>query len=243
MKAICHIARASVMAALLGLGLIGCNREAAEHHLALYHGTVLKLEGKEYRPVATTVVAVPGRLQVRLAKHRRDAALSRLQELGLALEGDPGAGPVHVVVPEGFETQWHQALSLEPAFANIALADPHSARGIRPGRKPAPPGPPPASVVERLKREEFERIEGAGGMRITLPTTGANAVVHQQLASVRSDGCRRLAPQFPDQYECTTRLKVRSCLGDCDPSLEDALDDAKRIFITWDNVHGQWVSL
>ena len=242
MKAFGHIARALGMAGAFGWALSGCGRDAAGKAPVHYLGRVLQVDGREYAPRPGTAVAIPGRLRVRLLEHRRDAALERLEELGLSLEGDPTAGPVHVVVPEGFETQWHQALSTEPAFANIALADPGVARAMHPTHKPAPPGPPPASVVERLKREEFDRIEKSGGMRITLPATGASAIVHQQLASVRYDGCRRLPPQYPDEYECGTRLKVRSCLGDCDPSRAEALDDAKRIFIVWDHWRGEWAS-
>ncbi|GAB6195770.1 hypothetical protein [Lysobacter xanthus] len=229
------------IAAALGGALTGCRGEAPEPPPVQYRGTVLQVDGRAYARNATTAVRVPGRLQVRLLPHRRDAALARLKALGLSSEGDP-AGVLQVVVPEGFEAQWHQALSTEPAFANIALADPDIARAIGPGARPAPPGPPPASVVERLEREEFEAIEAAGGTRLTLTATGASAIVHQQLANVRSDGCERLPPQFPDQYECSTTLKVRSCLGDCDPSLEEPLDDAKRIFIAWDNVRGEWVN-
>lgn len=242
MSAVRSISHAVSLAVALGCALAGCDGEVTHERGVHYRGTVLEVDGTPYARSPATTVPVPGRLQVRLLPHRREAALARLQALGLALEGDPAGGVVQVVVPEGFETQWHQALSTEPEFANIALADPAIARGIRPGPRPAPPGPPPAAVVERLKREEFEMIEAAGGTRITLTATGASAVVHQQLASVRSDGCRRLPPHFPDEYECSTSLKVRQCLGDCDPSLEDTLDDAKRIFIAWDNVRGQWVS-
>lgn len=229
------------MAAALACALAGCHREQPDPQPVQYRGNVLQVDGKAYARNAATAIRVPGRLQVRLVPHRRDAAFARLKALGLSSEGDP-TGVLQVVVPEGFETQWHQALSTEPAFANIALADPGGARAIGSGARPAPPGPPPASVVERLKREEFEAIEAAGGTRLTLTATGASVIVHQQLASVRSDGCERLPPQFPDQYECSTVLKVRSCLGDCDPSREEALDDAKRIFIAWDNVRGEWVN-
>lgn len=169
------------------------------------------------------------------------------------LDGDPAAGMVHVVVPAGFETQWRRALAMEPAFVNIALAQVNQpvptastwsqhARRHHVGRTPAPAGGPPASVVERLTRAQYAAIEQAGGMPITLTATGASAMVHQQLAHVSADGCRRLPPQFPDEYECGTHLKVRSCLGACDPAQEAALDDAKRIFIAWDDVRGEWVN-
>lgn len=106
---------------------------------------------------------------------------------------------------------------------------------------PVPDGEPPADVVRKLTYEMYEQLEAAGGMPMTLSATGASAVVHTQLAEVVPEPCKQLPGAKPGEYECSVLLKVRSCLGNCDPSDEEALDDAKRIYIRWDP-SGKWVS-
>lgn len=252
MKTWRYIARWFGYTVALATMLAGCGGGPVDNEFVRYRGTTLQVEGNDYPLDGAASVSVPGRLQVRLAASRREAAVARLRDFGLSLEGDPAAGTVRVVVPEGYETQWRQALSMEPAFVDIVLANADTpvagasteqaaAHADAERGEPMPSTPPSASVVERLTREMFEEFEEAGGIAVALPTHGAGAVVHQALAGVQATGCRRLPEQLPLDYECTVDLKVRSCLGDCDPARAEALDDAKRIGIRWDAAEGEWV--
>jgi hypothetical protein len=233
--------------ALLAMALCaGCSRDSRDNDYVHYSGRSLEVEGVEYPAEAADFAPAKGRVLVTPKEGQQAAAVALLARYGLPLAGTTQRGILVATVPEGFEFQWATALSRAAPVAFSTTDDPVSPMAVvseaasPAAGAPVPAGEPPADVVRKLTYEMYAKLEAAGGVPLTLTATGASAVVHMQLADVEKESCKQLPGAKPGEYECGVLLKVRSCLGECDPSGEDALDDAKRIDIRWDP-SGKWV--
>ncbi|GAB3383902.1 hypothetical protein [Lysobacter fragariae] len=245
-----RVSRPCLAALLLAIAFsTGCSRDPRDNDFVHYSGTSLEVEGVDYpRAAKPEFQPARGRVLVTPKEDQRAAAIAVLQRYGLPLAGTTKGGILVATVPEGFEFQWMDALSRNAPILTTATDDPVTPFAIEPEAAavpastgvPVPDDEPPADVVRRLTYEMYEKLEAAGGVAIQSTATGNTAVVHMQLADVQKESCKRLPGSKPGEYECGVLLKVRSCLNLCDPSGEEALNDAKRIDIRWDP-SGKWV--
>jgi hypothetical protein len=224
----------------------GCSRDSRENDYVHYSGRSLQVEGVDYLPESVDFEPAGGRVLVTPKEGQQAEVVALLARYGLPLAGTTQQGVLVATVPEGFEFQWANALTHAAAVASASTDDPMSPTALVAAAAPpaagvpVPDGEPPADVVRKLTYEQYAEMEAAGGTPLTLTATGATFVVHMQLADVQKDGCKQLPGAKPGEYECGVLLKVRSCNGDCDPSGEEPLNDAKRIDIRWDP-SGKWV--
>ncbi|WP_440222959.1 hypothetical protein ACQQ2N_18055 [Dokdonella sp. MW10] len=230
---------------------VGCSSDPRNNDAVRYSGASLRVDGNDYPRETTPSRVAKGRVLVTPKQGEQDAVTSLLARYGLSLAGTTARGVLVVIVPEGFELQWSSAFSnassvtfattddvgMPAALASVPAAPPKPAPVAK--GKPVPEGGPPLSVVRKLTYEMYEDFESKGGVPLTLTATGKSAVVHMELADVTVESCRVRRADV-GEFECGVLLKVRSCLGDCNPSREEALDDAKRMIVRWDP-SGKWV--
>ena len=219
-----------------------------------YSGNALRVEGVDYpRDLDSGGSYARGHILVTPKEGEHDDAVAALARYGLTVTGTTDKGVLVATVPEGFEWQWQAALSNTPSvrftatddatssIAQTAVAATPASTETSADGAPVPEGEPPADEVRRLTHELYAEMETAGGAQLTQTATDTAFVVRTQLADVQPDGCKQLPGANPGEYSCSVLLKVRSCNGaGCDPSNEEALDDAKRINIRWDP-SGKWM--
>lgn len=100
---------------------------------------------------------------------------------------------------------------------------------------PVPPEGPSPEVVSALMFSQYEQIEKAGGMPVTLTATGKSTVLHPKLYQARTDSCRRVPQSLPMDYECHLMIQLSLAADGSDPSWK-----GERLFVTWDSVKGEW---
>ena len=227
----------------------GCGRNSSDNAYVHYSGSTLDVEGESYAREKIDFKPGPGRVLVTPKEGEREAAVALLARYGLPLIGTTPNGVLVATVPEGFEFQWARALSraapveftnTDEANAPVAVVDESAPAVAVAAGVPVPDGGPSAAVVSALTHRMYEKIEADGGMPLTLTATGATRGVHVKLADVAVASCEQRPRAKPGEFECGVRLKVRSCFDNCDPSEEEALDDAKRIRVRWDP-SGEWM--
>lgn len=100
---------------------------------------------------------------------------------------------------------------------------------------PVPAEGPPPEVVSALMFTQYERIEKAGGLPVTLTATGKSMVLHPKLYQARTDSCVAY-PQAPrGEYECHLTIQLSLSADGSDPSWK-----GERLHVEWDAVEGKW---
>jgi hypothetical protein len=130
--------------------------------------------------------------------------------------------------------RWFVALA---ALASCACGD-----GAVPGEPsasatlvPVPAGEPPADVVRALLFEQYDEINKAGGLPVTMTATGQSLVIKPTLYEARVEQCRPVPQAKPGDFECSLIILLSLQPGDGKPS-----EQGERLFITWDAARGRW---
>lgn len=101
---------------------------------------------------------------------------------------------------------------------------------------------PPEDVLRKFMFKAYEKMDGAGGVPVTVTATGRSGKVRVKLYEVRKTGCRlidipSIAP--PGKFECSVKLKVKMWWdGQREP--REPGDDNKRIAVIQDD-RGNWL--
>jgi len=131
-----------------------------------------------------------------------------------------------------------QGVAPQQSTAKNATASGPSSRAPSPSGAPAgkpAPGEPPEDVLLRFQRQEYDEINRAGGMRVTVSATGREIVLKPKLYSGRKDYCRPVPREPEGSYECGLDLMVTLREGDTKPGKH-----GERQFVHWDGVAGEW---
>lgn len=236
--------------------LAGCGGAPQGNEHVQYKGTALVVQGNTFEREATLDppgTDLPGRVVVQPDENNMDDALVLIERYGLPLEGRSSQGWLLVKVPVGFEKQWAAALSAELGGRSTATTDsaqsPTAAVAVAAAAEeaddaeavgPVPDEEPSAADVRRIVIDTYERLEGAGGLPVTLTATGQSAVVHSKVFDVRKQSCNRPPGAKPGEWECEAELMMGVCTGDCDPSDEEPLPKGERVSIRWDSSEGRF---
>lgn len=100
---------------------------------------------------------------------------------------------------------------------------------------PLPSEEPSAEVVSKLAFQEYDAIEKAGGLPITVTATGKSMVLHPRLYEARKDSCHRLPQSLPYEYECDLMIRLSLAPDGSDPSWQGS-----RLEVKWDSIQGEW---
>jgi hypothetical protein len=100
--------------------------------------------------------------------------------------------------------------------------------------KPAP-GEPPEDVLIAIKTAEYEQINKAGGMPVTVTASGRSAVLRPKIWSAKKDAPCRAVPRHVDTFECSLNMMVTLREGDNKPGKH-----AERLYVHWDGTKGEW---
>jgi hypothetical protein len=100
--------------------------------------------------------------------------------------------------------------------------------------KPAP-GEPPEDVLIAIKKAEYEQINKAGGMPVTVTASGRGAVLKPKIWSAKKDAPCRAVPRQSDTFECSLDMMVTLREGDNKPGRH-----AERVYVHWDGANGEW---
>jgi len=99
-----------------------------------------------------------------------------------------------------------------------------------------PPGEPPEDVIIRIKKSEYDAINAAGGMPVTVTASGRSTVLKPKIWSAKKVEPCRLQPRGPEgEYECSLDMMVTFREGDNKPSKH-----SERVAVYWDGVAGKW---
>jgi hypothetical protein len=115
-----------------------------------------------------------------------------------------------------------------------APSTPSSKAAANQGLKPVP-GEPPEDVLIAIKKAEYEQINKAGGMPVTVTASGRSAVLKPKIWSARKDAPCRTVPRQPDTFECSLNMMVTLREGDTTPGKH-----AARVHVHWDGAKGEW---
>ena len=236
--------------------LAACGNDPAGNAHVEYDGQTLVVDGTAYEREATfdpPGTDLPGRLVVQPADEKADEALALVERYGLVLEGRSKEGWLLVKVPDGYEMQWAAAFTMQlgaPSSATIdsaqaptpvAVATPQNA-DLAANAVPIPEGEPSEADVRRIITEQYEQIDKAGGLPVTMTATGQSAVLRGKVFEARKESCRKLPGAEPGEWECSANLMVGLCSGDCDPAKEEPLQHAERVYIRWNSEQGRFTS-
>lgn len=94
--------------------------------------------------------------------------------------------------------------------------------------KPAP-GEPPEHVLVAIKTAEYEQINKAGGMPLTVTASGRSTVLKPKVWSARKNGPCRAMPGYVNTFECSLDMMVTLREGDTRPGKH-----AERVHVHWD---------
>jgi hypothetical protein len=100
--------------------------------------------------------------------------------------------------------------------------------------KPAP-GEPPEDVLIAIQMAEYEQINKAGGMPVTVTASGGSAVLKPKIWSAKKDAPCRAMPRHVDTFECSLNMMVTLREGDNEPGKH-----AERLYVQWDGTKGEW---
>lgn len=100
---------------------------------------------------------------------------------------------------------------------------------------PVPAEGPPPEVVSALMFAQYEAIEKAGGMAVTLTATGKSMVLHPKLYQARTDSCIPYPRSTRGEYECHLTIQLSLSADGSDPSWK-----GERLHVEWDAVKGKW---
>lgn len=250
-----RIGPACVWIAVLIL-LAGCGNDPAGNAHVEYDGQTLVVDGTAYQREATfdpPGIDLPGRVVVQPVEEKTDDALALVERYGLVLEGRSKEGWLLVKVPSGYEMQWATAFTMQLGAPSSATTD--SAQSPTPvvaaaprsedlaaARTPVPDEEPSEADVRRIITENYELIDKAGGLPVTMTATGQSMVLRGKVFEARKESCRQLPRAEPGEWECTADLMVGMCSGDCDPSLEEPSPKGERVFIRWDPELGRFTA-
>ena len=232
----------------LGLCLLllaACGSDGPEGNAFVqYDGRTLTVEGKPYEPadVDKANPTLPGRVVVAVDGETDPQALDMVARYGLEGEGRSREGWLLLKVPEGFESQWAAALTMQSRGRFFASTDTVSAPTALFGPvgktavtgAVAPTGEPSADDVKRAFFDRYERLDAAGGLPVTMTASGTSTVLRAKLFDARKESCSQLPRAAPGDWRCDAVLTMAICSGDCDPSLEEPSPNGERIDIRWD---------
>ena len=103
--------------------------------------------------------------------------------------------------------------------------------------KPVPAEEPSESDIVDILESQYERINDAGGMPVTVTASGNSMVLKPKIWEAHKDEpCRPLPQSDPGEYECSLNLMMTMREGDNKPGKH-----AERVFVSWDEVEGEWV--
>lgn len=109
-------------------------------------------------------------------------------------------------------------------------------------RKQAAFEEPSEEVLRQLMLKAYEKLDGAGGLPMTVTATGHTGRVRMKLSEVRKADCKLADPfavSLPGLYECSVILQVKYWWdGQREP--DKAAEDNKRISVIRDD-HGAWL--
>lgn len=105
--------------------------------------------------------------------------------------------------------------------------------------KPAALEEPSEEVLRQLMFKAYEKMDGAGGVPMTVTATGSSGRVRLKLSEVRKSDCKPSAIGLPGLYECSVSLQVKYWWdGQLEP--DRASEDNKRIDVIR-NDSGAWL--
>jgi hypothetical protein len=232
-----------------GLGLCmllaACGNDGPEGNTFVqYDGRTLTVEGKPYEPadIDKAYPTLPGRVVVAVDGATDPEALDMVARYGIEIDGRSREGWLLLKVPEGFESQWATALTMQSRGRFFASTDTVSAPTVlfAPARKPVatdatvPTSEPSDADVKRAFFDRYERLEAAGGLPVTMTANGVSTVLRAKLYDARKESCIQLPVAAPGEWRCDAVLMVAICSGDCDPSLQEPSPTGERIDIRWD---------
>lgn len=105
-----------------------------------------------------------------------------------------------------------------------------------PGSKGSP-GEPPEDVLIAMQVAEYEQINKAGGMPVTVTASGRSTVLKPKVWSAKKDGPCRAVPGYPDAFECSLSMMVTLREGERTPGRH-----AERLYVHWDSTQQAWRS-
>lgn len=106
---------------------------------------------------------------------------------------------------------------------------------------PAPDAEPSEAVLRKLQFQQYEEIEKAGGLPLTVSASGKSFTLRIKLYEVRKEGCKP-SPQSPKgSYECNLLL-TSSWSKDGGLSYDEPSEKGARFGVKWDAEAGAWVS-
>jgi hypothetical protein len=102
-------------------------------------------------------------------------------------------------------------------------------------RSEACAGGTPEDVLIATHKAEYEQINEAGGLPVTVPASGRSAVLKSRIWSAKKNGPCRAVPRQPDTFECSLDMMVTLREGDNKPGKH-----AERVYVHWDGEKGEW---
>jgi hypothetical protein len=103
--------------------------------------------------------------------------------------------------------------------------------------KPVPAEEPSESDIVSILESQYDRINAAGGMPVTVTASGKSMVLKPKIWEAHKDEpCRPVPGSNPGEYECSLNLMMTMREGDNEPGKH-----AERVFVSWDEVEGEWV--
>jgi hypothetical protein len=117
-----------------------------------------------------------------------------------------------------------------------APSTPSSGKAATKDLKPAP-GEPPEDVLIAIQKAQYEQINKAGGMPVTVTASGRSAVLKPKIWSAKKDAPCRAVPGQTDTFECSLNMMVTLREGDNKPGKH-----AERLYVHWDGAKREWKS-
>ena len=105
---------------------------------------------------------------------------------------------------------------------------------------PAPDAEPSEAVLRKLVFQQYDEIEKAGGLPLTVSASGKSFTLRIKLYDVRKESCKP-SPQSPKgSYECDLLL-LSSWSTDGGVHFDEPSEKGARFGVKWDDKAGEWV--
>ena len=161
--------------------------------------------------------------------HKHPASLFSIAAIAAALALSACGGSSYSA------SQGEQGSDSRPASDNGQPSD--SGQSVKPVGKPVPAKEPSESDIVRILKNQYARINAAGGMPVTATASGKSMVLKPKIWEAHKDEpCRPLPQSDPGEYECSLSLMMTMLEGDDEPG-----QHAERVHVSWDEIEGEWV--